>query len=1140
MNKCNKNFKTQYAYVEGKKFYIDEFTKDKKPYCDKGHELVFADCKKINKYFRHKNCSDVSGGEITEWHIDWQSHFPETEVEFKNKNKNQIKNRRTDILLNDNFVIEIQHSKISSQEVSERKHDYEVNNKKIIWIIDGTDSIKVNELTYSNRVYLEFIKDNWKYENFNGVVYYDIQERIYQVDTNLVKTGMIDVQQPIDKIKFINEIKNNNFELWNKDEIQQCNLFVKQLGAGNGKTYNAVRLYNENEFKNYKYFIYLTKQHSAKSVIKQEFDKHNDVDGEIYHTDLYENKKHIIKLKNGVKVIIATIDSFIYSIADKNKLTGTVNLFEGYLNCIINEEFNIHKNGKINFGVFNPVLNKELLLVLDETQDLPFEYAKALIKVMRNYYIDLYVIGDQLQSLTFENNSLVYFKYNEFSFINKVVHTPLNICRRFNSIQTKNFVNNTINFEKYDLPSVSLETECDVNSVFLIDGENLYSDDTEDKINIEIEKIMEKYIYEVNTYNRVPEDFMVVTPFTKKNRLVETLQTAINIFWLDKFKEDKNYIENVLSKHKYWKDNYDTNSYNNYAIFHKSEDGTSIDLDESTYATRMVSIHTSKGDGRKVVFVIGLDEKSLNRFAPTGTLVYESLIHVPFTRVKERMYIRIVNNGDDICNRIYRSSLDICPILKISNHIKYNFTNEIDVDDYLSNIINKFKLTNEILSEKRIIDMGYHSIRYYCIYINIMTNIISSSSQDDDTKKQFEAILHKIKKIKPIYVDTWKEYTKTIDEGNITLLDLSSKGDDYKKYFQVIKSFIEKLQFKLNYILSSKNKIVFCPLESIILTFMIFSYDQGKHNEITINDIYNIIDKYNKNYIHQKSNYHEDCLCFKYFQTNSNINPNMFNNYICEHFNKMKIIDTQFNYINEKYPNLNWLTLHPIKYNGHTEDFILRKNFNLIAYNPDVVLLIYIKPTFSNINLNEVILDTFFDNFLLMNIDKQTENFTRLSGKKIINFVVTTDIELPYILEHNNIDEDTLKNYIKSYIMKKYDNDVNLSYIFYKYWKDYCEKNQKLHLFLKEKQSILIEEFDKCFKVFEPPSFLYRFFIEILSIYNDERTKSKEDKIQIINKYNDKDYFINRLKDKLETCIDNYLGLSIVNNNVNDDNEEDW
>jgi ATP-dependent exoDNAse (exonuclease V) beta subunit len=59
----------------------------------------------------------------------------------------------------------------------------------------------------------------------------------------------------------------------------------------------------------------------------------------------------------------------------------------------------------------------------------------------------------------------------------------------------------------------------------------------------------------------------------------------------------------------YWNKKNKNDTFIRYAIFHKSEEGSSIQLSESEEATRLVSIHTSKGDGRNVVFVIGLTEQ---------------------------------------------------------------------------------------------------------------------------------------------------------------------------------------------------------------------------------------------------------------------------------------------------------------------------------------------------------------------------------------------------------------------------------------------------------------------------------------------------------------------------------------------------
>ena len=173
-HKCNINFQTQYAYINDNKYIsIDEYISNKsqhineKIYCIKQHELVCVNGKKNIPHFRHKNTTDLdSNNPMTEWHCEWQSNFPVTEVEFTKNNENQIKNRRADAVLDDNNVIEFQHSMMTKDEVDNRINDYKLHNKNIIWIIDGNKGIQINDLKYSERVYLEFVSENWKFESF--------------------------------------------------------------------------------------------------------------------------------------------------------------------------------------------------------------------------------------------------------------------------------------------------------------------------------------------------------------------------------------------------------------------------------------------------------------------------------------------------------------------------------------------------------------------------------------------------------------------------------------------------------------------------------------------------------------------------------------------------------------------------------------------------------------------------------------------------------------------------------------------------------------------------------------------------------------------------------------------------------------
>ena len=138
-NKCNVNFETQYAYINDDKYIsISEYIKNqdyftnKKIFCINHHELICINGKKNKQHFRHKNSSDLDfSNPMTEWHCEWQSNFPITEVEFKKNCESQIKNRRADVVLNDNNIIEFQHSLMTKAEADNRINDYMIHNKHI-------------------------------------------------------------------------------------------------------------------------------------------------------------------------------------------------------------------------------------------------------------------------------------------------------------------------------------------------------------------------------------------------------------------------------------------------------------------------------------------------------------------------------------------------------------------------------------------------------------------------------------------------------------------------------------------------------------------------------------------------------------------------------------------------------------------------------------------------------------------------------------------------------------------------------------------------------------------------------------------------------------------------------------------------
>ena len=341
--KCCLNYQSLYAFIDNKQIHIDDLVKladekvKQKFKCINGHPLIFANGKKNKPHFRHKNAEDMGTEPMTEWHSEWQGNFPLTEIDFFKINIKQIKDRRADVVLsNSEYNIEFQHSHIEKIEIQNRKKDYGLHNRKILWIIHGDKTINVKYLEYSNRYFLEFITDKWKYESFIDYeyIFIDIDEYIYKIFPKDVKNGMIDVEPPISKKKFIIYLCENNPIIHTINLPLQCKLHIKQQGAGNGKTFGLIQNIEGKDFEHYKCFIIVTKQHSAKTVIYNEF-KEQILNNHLKYiknlTCEENNKKYQISYTNEntgfiCHILIATIDSLMYSLG--NTKNTELNKFE--------------------------------------------------------------------------------------------------------------------------------------------------------------------------------------------------------------------------------------------------------------------------------------------------------------------------------------------------------------------------------------------------------------------------------------------------------------------------------------------------------------------------------------------------------------------------------------------------------------------------------------------------------------------------------------------------------------------------------------------------------------------------------------------------------------------------------------------
>jgi hypothetical protein len=760
--------------------------------------------------------------------------------------------------------------------------------------------------------------------------------------------------------------------------ICQKKLYISQKSAGNGKTWSIINMIQRKEFLHFTTFIYVTKQHSARAIIKDEFVTQYEA-GLLNITNFsfqVMGKKYVIEYTNSANIdctiIIATIDSFFYCIGDKN--VNTYNLFEGIVNSVLD----------------NPIIdsfrfaNKDIKLsdtmyVLDESQDTPDIYGKALLKMLTETKITVYCVGDKLQSISNESNTFNYLIRCNFP---KYFEPAINICRRFSHPQLVNFVNYMVPFSKYDLPLV---TAYEKNHNRYHDALTIIFENN--KINMEdrIEEIMNYYKKEVDENNYLPQDFLIVTPFVSNNPFISCLNSAINEFWIQKYQGSNDSNETYIS----------------YSIFHKSEIGSSINLDESKDATRIVSIHSSKGDGRNCVFVIGLHETSLKTFSGLrDSLIYDSLLHVAITRMKKKLYITC-NENDEIGQRIknyllnndlpcYTHSLFIDPKINIKNIIPAcgEKINDLLSDDY-----------QEHQSQN---NHGFYTIRYGLMFQQVCKKL---KDQYFDRMSHIK-VIREIALNAPIIICTsWKEYNMRLKmntgteenqysdkEPSIPLLNI--KG--YSTYFNLIYENIEII----------RNTTTLSCLQSIIFYYMTQVTSRGKYTHMNILELYKIIDQYQDE-------------------------ESLFEPYISNHDKYMKNVDTICAPLLEL--KMSWNPHVSIEYDF---DIILKTQIDLIGYNKDTVLLTYLKPDLNRMNFNELKIKAFVDSYIVSKCGN-----VKYMGKKIKICILAINTE-PYFMEYNEFDslrsilKDTLFDYfaIKNKEVAQYKGSFNnikqsLSYI---------------------------------------------------------------------------------------------------------------
>ena len=1127
IRECSPTFNTQYCYIDGKPIHIKEYFREynqnnhkRKICCQNGHELEFHKGEKKKMYFKHKNHGDARGGPMSQWHSDMQGYFPIIERYFKkDNNESQLKNRWADVFIEKcNIIIEIQHSKIDAENVKCRHDDYKYHKAELIWMVDGnTEDVEIKELTKGG--FLVIFSESWKYRSFkynNEYILLNEGDRFFRIPVRSVHSGMISVNEwkHIDDVMSqLNKDPLGVWSLWGYNDEIKPKMTVYQKGAGNGKTYGIWKSILTNVDK--KRFLILTKQHSAVAVIKNELDeqaKRNEMHIENMEDTSYDVycKKHKVRYTHmnsnyNCIVIIATIDSFVYNIVGVGRESST-NIFGSLLEKILTDGCTkVNSNtGGMRYAGEHFLLNKMTEIWIDEAQDLNENYFNSMVKLMCETKIDTVMVGDKLQSLEYKNNIITKSDGN-IEEIDIVLMEPENTNRRIEVKNMKEKLNELINFENFDLPPISVDSNRNLldhgeNVIETIDQPSIYNDHSKEnfeKMEKFIDNIINKVDSEVKSHNYEPKDFMFIFPMMKGNIIAGELETRLNEYWINKLPE--------------------SNEYQKYAYLHRHEEGKVIDMSQSNYSSRIVTIRTSKGDGRKVVFVLSCTEEALTiisqNHSRTNGLIYESYFHVAMTRVKNKLFFGLVKNNDDIHQRFGKTGLvEYEP--KIKNSINLDQVLKFIEEDSIIKILKNNGVEEEPSCEEskmseHMVDWNYHCIRR-AIYLMYAIFSILKKNRDGSSfdVSQLKVVLDNLKSIPILKLEPKKFYnilrrSDIVDEKTgksrgldyFPLCNLSHKPM-YKNFCQRIEDIMKENQKKYK-----EDNLSLCdlkPLEMVIQWYMIELYSEKQFHQTTPTTIYNILDYFN------------------------GLNGEKEKELLEEARNINGVITKSMNEILSSNSKINWNIFHKIFYNGVNEpkynkdDIKIIINKDIIGFNETTVYHMVFKSDLNSLNYWSTMIEIILERFIIYNTSNKGDDVNKFKGKNIKTYIFSLKEEKCYDFTIDDANDKTLREELKKALVKHY-SSFNIQ--LYRYCQFVKESS-------KWKEQGVTTPLEYISKKYNKIKYVRDFFTYL-------HNRRKEDKVHVNRLINDETLFCNKLNEYIEEMCDNML-------NLNDIEEDDW
>ena len=123
----------------GERIAVDDCSPDETyfcPVCGQRLKIKATNSICMRRHFAHiSKCTDSwKYEEMSEWHLNWQSQFPEECREVVVSHNSET--HRADVLIN-NTVIEFQHSRIHPRDIEQRNTFYGQLGYQVVWVFDG-------------------------------------------------------------------------------------------------------------------------------------------------------------------------------------------------------------------------------------------------------------------------------------------------------------------------------------------------------------------------------------------------------------------------------------------------------------------------------------------------------------------------------------------------------------------------------------------------------------------------------------------------------------------------------------------------------------------------------------------------------------------------------------------------------------------------------------------------------------------------------------------------------------------------------------------------------------------------------------------------------------------------------------------